>query len=185
VGPCGPSLDLGSPGDVHEQQLRWNRKSLPCNEIGANSACPLDKTPYISASILHAGRRRGGRVKPSAIARDPRPGGIRDADVIDSELRVLARFAGQSPTRWWAVVPADRSTARRGPTHHCGPQGRGRVQQLRRIQQLRRSTLRAPRPAVTAMPPWPAMTPLLTSTRNGDFRFASAGNFLLRGTAGP
>ena len=71
------------------------------------------------------------------------------------------------------------------PPTTAAPQGRGRVQQLRRIQQLRRSTLRAPRPAVAAMPPWPAMTPLLTSTRNGDFRFASAGNFLLRGTAGP
>jgi len=58
------------------------------------------------------------------------------------------------------------------------PQGAGRVQQLRRMQHCGAGLWGARRPAVTATPPWPAVTALLTPTRDGGLRFASSSNFL-------
>lgn len=59
------------------------------------------------------------------------------------------------------------------------PQGAGRVQQLRRIAATAvRHTDAHAGPLSTATPPWPAVTPLLTSTTDGGLRFASSSNFL-------
>jgi hypothetical protein len=72
-----------------------------------------------------------------------------------------SRTPSARPPGWGCS--AERVFATPYPLTRSAPQGAGRVQQLRRMQQLRRRDTEAGVSASGSTPPWPAVTPYLHS----------------------